>query len=106
LRLGVGEKLVDGRIHMILACGHTVEPNLDEDGLWKAEARNCPHCLRELQDGARQSELLPDVVIMQAMREGDWALSGAEEREWLARAKQVWYFVRYGDKGVRFEQST
>lgn len=106
LRLAVGEELVDGYIHQIFACGHTRRAALDRDGLWTKEATNCSQCLRELNDGVRKDDGLSDEEILAAVSRGDWELSDAEKRQWLARARQTWRYVRYGDEGVRFEQGT
>lgn len=93
LRLAVGEQIVRGRIHQVLACGHTVEAVLDKDGLWAHDAKTCVRCLHR--------EPLTEEEIRAAIRSGDWGLTEPEESEWVARAKRVWHYVRYGDEGVR-----
>ena len=105
LRLAVGECLVDGTIHQVFACGHTQVAALDRDGLWTKEATNCRECLEELRSGIRHGAL-SDEEILAAIARTDWDLSEPERRAMVARAKQVWHYVRYGDKGVRFEQGT
>lgn len=44
LRDIVGERLVDGQIHSLLACGHTVRARLTKRGDWANERRKCVDC--------------------------------------------------------------
>lgn len=104
MRLAVGEQLVDGLIHQVFACGHTKRAVLDRDGLWVHENTSCSQCLNEMRDGVRKNTGLTDEEILRAIDMGDWDLSAEERLRWLARARQVWHYVRYGDEGVRFEQ--
>lgn len=96
LRLGVGEKLVEGEIHQVLACGHSLPPNLDEDGLWLQEARCCKQCLSEFRAGKRPNFGLSDEEILAAVRSGDWEMTDSEVSDLVKTAQRPWDAVRYG----------
>lgn len=44
VRKALGERMVDGEIHQVLDCGHTVLAVLDSDGNWVSEWCECKQC--------------------------------------------------------------
>jgi hypothetical protein len=55
LRYVKGERIVDGAIHQVLGCGHTLPARLDADGCWTSTRRLCARC--------KAGEALAPVVV-------------------------------------------
>lgn len=96
-RLALGERLVNGDIHQVLACGHTIPPILDKDALWVHEARDCRECLEELRSGERHDDVLSEEAIRMALILVEDEMTDEDKDEAVHRARH-WFTIRRQSK--------
>lgn len=82
LRKCVGETVIRGEIHQVMACGHSMPALLDEDGMWVHEERVCQDC----KDGVPERKPLYEGEPLHDFRTKAWEKLHGAPRDVRGRA--------------------